>query len=73
MYYEEDGSRGSILGGFALGVVFGAGVGLLLSSERRHSGDAVRRARGLRGPRGGRLRTAPGGAAARVARRRFAL
>jgi hypothetical protein len=73
MYYEDDGRGGGILGGFTLGMVFGAGIGLLLMSSRSLSGDAVRRARALKGATGRKLRTARGGAASRVARRRFTL
>jgi len=72
MHYEEQSRRLSILGGFALGIAFGAGVALLMGGRHRAPGsDAVRRARALRGPTG-RLR-AQGGAAARMARKKFAL
>jgi hypothetical protein len=73
MYYEEDSRRLGILGGFALGVAFGAGVGLLLGGGRAPAGDAVKRARALRAPRGGGVAAGSGGAAARMARRRFRL
>lgn len=74
MQYEEQSRRLSILGGFALGIVFGAGVGLLMGSPRpAPASDAVQRARGLRAPTGRRLRTSAGGAAARMARKKFAL
>ena len=73
MYYEDDSRRLGILGGFALGLAFGAGVGLLLGSGRDSGGDAVKRARALRNPTGGGVRRAGGGAAGRMARRRFRL
>ncbi len=73
MYYEEDSRRLGILGGFALGVAFGAGVGLLLVGARSPASDAVSRARALRASRGGGVRAGGGGAAGRMARRRFRL
>ena len=75
MQYEEQSRRLSILGGFALGIVFGAGVGLLWNNGRRDvpASDAVRRARGLRAPTGRRLHVSAGGAAGRIARKKFAL
>ncbi|MBB4637090.1 hypothetical protein [Longimicrobium terrae] len=77
MHYEEQSRRLNILGGFALGVAFGAGVGLVL----RPRGDAgahsaaVRRARGIRAPaaQGRPERAATRGAAGRMARSRFRL
>jgi hypothetical protein len=73
MQYEEQSRRLYILGGFALGIVFGAGAGLLLrpGGRRAAGSDAVQRARGLRGPTGKRLHA--GGAAGRMARKKFAL
>jgi hypothetical protein len=73
MHYEEESRRLGILGGFTLGVVFGAGVGLLLLGGRAAGGDAVRRARALRGAGGGAVGARRRGAASRVARRRFRL
>jgi hypothetical protein len=73
MYYEDDSRRLGILGGFALGVAFGAGVGLLLGGGRAPASDAVRRARALRGPSGGGTARPRRGAAGRMARRRFRL
>ena len=77
MHYEEQSRRLDILGGFALGVAFGAGLGLVLRprpAAGAHS-PAVRRARGLRAPSAeGRLaRAASRGAAGRMARSRFRL
>ena len=75
MDYQEQSRRLSILGGFALGIAFGAGVGLLLRPRRAaaHGSPAVERARGLRAPTGKRLRATAGGAAGRMARKRFIL
>lgn len=75
MQYEEQSRRLSILGGFALGIVFGAGVGLLWNTGRRETpaSDAVRRARGLKAPTGRRLHVSAGGAAGRMARKKFSL
>jgi hypothetical protein len=75
MQYEEQSRRLSILGGFALGIVFGVGAGRLLLSRPRAvpASDAVRRARGLRAPTGRRLHVSAGGAAGRMARKKFAL
>ena len=75
MQYEEQSRRLSILGGFALGIAFGAGVGLLWNTARREApgSDAVRRARALRAPTGRRLHVSAGGAAGRMARKRFTL
>jgi hypothetical protein len=73
MYYEEDSRRLGILGGFALGVAFGAGVGLLVGGAQAPSPDAVSRARSLRAPRGRGVKTGTAGAAGRMARRRFRL
>lgn len=79
MHYEEQSRRLNILGGFALGVVFGAGVALALAlrpsgAAGAHSA-AVRRARGLRAPaaEGRPERAASRGAAGRMARSRFRL
>lgn len=74
MNYEEQSRRLSILGGFALGIAFGAGAGLLWNARRpSSSSDAVQRARGLRGSTGRRLKASAGGAAGRMARKKFAL
>lgn len=75
MQYEEQSRRLRILGGFALGIAFGAGAGLLWNARRRPpSGtDAVQRARRVRGSTGRRLHAAAGGAAGRMARKKFAL
>jgi hypothetical protein len=74
MQYEEQSRRLGILGGFALGIAFGAGVGLLMGTPRRApASDAVRRARGLRAPTGRRLQASAGGATGRMARKKFAL
>jgi hypothetical protein len=75
MQYEEQSRRLSILGGFALGIAFGAGAGLLWNTRRRAvpGSDAVRRARGLRGSTGRRLHASAGGAAGRMARKKFSL
>lgn len=74
MQYEEQARRLGILGGFALGIAVGAGVGLLLGGRRASPGsDAVRRARRLRAPTGRHLRGVREGAAGRMARRKFAL
>jgi hypothetical protein len=74
MQYEEQSRRLGILGGFALGIAFGAGVGLLLGSPRRApASDAVQRARGLRAPTGRRLKSTAGGAAGRMAKKKFRL
>ena len=75
MNYEEQSRRLSILGGFALGIAFGAGAGLLWNARGRPSSgpDAVQRARGLRGSTGRRLKASAGGAAGRMARKKFAL
>jgi hypothetical protein len=75
MQYEEQSRRLSILGGFVLGIAAGVGAGLLLASRPRAApgSDAVRRARGLRAPTGRRLKASAGGAAGRMARKKFAL
>lgn len=74
MDYQEQSRRLSILGGFALGIAFGAGVGLLMGPRRPSTGSpAVERARKLRAPRGGRVHQHAGGAAGRMARKKFAL
>ena len=75
MDYEEQTRRMSILGGFSLGIAVGAGVGLLLGGRGRRprGSDAVRRARALLGATGRKLHVSAGGAAARMARRKFAL
>jgi hypothetical protein len=76
MRYEEQSRRLSILGGFALGIAAGLGAALLLSPRGRGaatSSDAVRRARGLRAPTGRRLHVSAGGAAGRMARKKFTL
>ena len=75
MQYEEQSRRLSILGGFALGIAFGVGAGLLMvpGSRTPAGSDAVRRARGLRAPTGRRLHVSAGGAAGRMARKKFAL
>lgn len=75
MQYEEQSRRLGILGGFALGIVFGAGAGLLLAGRRAPApgSDAVRRARGLRAPTGRRLHVSAGGAAGRMAKKKFRL
>lgn len=75
MQYEEQSRRLGILGGFALGMAVGACVGLLMNAGRRDTpgSDAVRRARGLRAPTGRRLHVSAGGAAGRMARKKFAL
>lgn len=75
MHYEEQSRRLGILGGLVLGIVAGAGAALLLAPRGpgAHGSSAVRRARGLRAPRGKRLHASAGGAAARMARKKFAL
>ena len=75
MQYEEQSRRLSILGGFALGIAFGMGAALaMVPGSRAPAGsDAVRRARGLRAPTGRRLHVSAGGAAGRMARKKFAL
>jgi hypothetical protein len=74
MQYEEQARRLGILGGFALGIALGAGVGLLLGGGRSTPGsDAVRRARRLRAPTGRHLQGVREGAAGRMARRKFEL
>lgn len=72
MHYQEPSRRRSILGGFALGAMLGAGVALLLAPRPAARGDAVRRARELRDPAPARPRPR-GGAAGRMAKRRFSL
>ena len=74
MQYEEQARRLGILGGFALGIALGAGVGLLIGGRGASSGsDAVRRARRLRAPTGRHLQGTREGAAGRMARRKFTL
>ncbi|HEX8395503.1 MAG TPA: hypothetical protein VF665_24340 [Longimicrobium sp.] len=77
MHYEEQSRRLGILGGFALGIAFGAGVGLVLRPGGARGGRsaAVRRARGLKAPaaEGRPGRAATHGAAGRMARSRFRL
>lgn len=75
MHYEEQARRLGILGGFALGIALGAGVGLLLGGGRRAvpSAAAVHRARRLKKPSGHHLEGARGGAAGRMAKRKFKL
>ena len=74
MHYEEQARRLGILGGFALGIALGAGVGLLMGGRRAAPGsDAVRRARRLRAPTGRHLQETRDGAAGRMARRKFKL
>ena len=74
MDYQEQSRRLSILGGFALGIAFGAGVGLLFSPRPRAGGSpAVERARGLGAPTGRRMKARAGGAAGRMARKKFSL
>jgi hypothetical protein len=74
MQYEEQARRLGILGGFALGIALGAGVGLLMGGRGTSAGsDAVRRARRLRAPTGRHLQGTREGAAGRMARRKFAL
>jgi hypothetical protein len=75
MNYEEQSRRLSILGGFALGIAFGAGAGLLWNARGREGKavDAVSRARTLRAPTGRRLGASAGGAAGRMARKKFRL
>ncbi|HST59046.1 MAG TPA: hypothetical protein VLK84_10165 [Longimicrobium sp.] len=75
MRYEEQSRRLSILGGFALGIAAGLGAALLMTPRGRggSASDAVRRARGLRAPTGRRLHVSAGGAAGRMARKKFTL
>jgi hypothetical protein len=75
MHYDERSRRAGILAGFALGIAAGAGAALLLGGRRTVPGSAaVARARGLRAPTGRRLHASGrGGAAARMARKRFRL
>jgi hypothetical protein len=74
MHYEEQSRRLSILGGFALGIAFGAGAGLLWNARGgARPADAVSRARTLRAPTGRRLHASAGGAAARMAKKKFRL
>jgi hypothetical protein len=74
MQYEEQARRLGILGGFALGIALGAGVGLLIGGLGESPGsDAVRRARRLRAPTGRHLQGTREGAAGRMARRKFKL
>jgi hypothetical protein len=74
MQYEEQARRLGILGGFALGVAVGTGVALLMGGPRGAPGSAaVTRARRVRASRGRQLEGARGGAAARMARRKFKL
>lgn len=75
MHYEEQSRRLGILGGFVLGIAAGAGAALLLGGGGRRSpgSQAVRRARRMRAPRGKSLHASAGGAAARMARKKFAL
>ena len=74
MQYEEQARRLGILGGFALGIAVGTGVALLMGGSRPAAGSAaIRRARGLRAPSGRHLDDAAGGAAGRMARRKFKL
>ena len=75
MNYEEQSRRLSILGGFALGIAVGAGAGLLWNARGRGApaADAVSRARTLRAPTGRRLHASAGGAAGRMAKKKFRL
>ena len=75
MQYEEQARRLGILGGFALGIAVGTGVALLMGGGRRSApgSAAVRRARAARAPSGRHLDGARGGAAGRMARRKFKL
>ncbi|MBW3573188.1 MAG: hypothetical protein KY467_18990 [Gemmatimonadetes bacterium] len=75
MQYEEQARRLGILGGFALGIAVGTGAALLLGSARRSApaSAAIRRARRMRAPSGRHLEGARGGAAGRMARRKFTL
>ncbi|HYR08327.1 MAG TPA: hypothetical protein VEQ60_11180 [Longimicrobium sp.] len=74
MQYEEQARRLGILGGFALGIAVGTGVALLMGGPRGAPGSAaVKRARRVRRVRGRQLEEARGGAAGRVARRKFKL
>jgi hypothetical protein len=74
MQYEEQARRLGILGGFALGIAVGTGVALLMGGRRPVSGStALRRARHMRAPSGRHLDGARGGAAGRMARRKFKL
>ncbi|HEU0014338.1 MAG TPA: hypothetical protein VFQ45_11675 [Longimicrobium sp.] len=68
MDYAEQPRRLTLLAGLAAGVAFGAGLVLALGGGRR------RRPRVRAVQRASRLRTVPGGQAARrMARRRFTL
>jgi hypothetical protein len=74
MQYEEQARRLGILGGFALGIAVGTGVALMMGGPRGTPGSAaVKRARRVRGSRGRAVEGAAGGAAARMARRKFKL
>jgi hypothetical protein len=74
MQYEEQTRRLGILGGFALGIAVGTGVALLMGGRRGAPGSAaVRRVRRMRAPAGGHLEGARGGAAGRMAKRKFKL
>ena len=75
MQYQEQSRRLGILGGFVLGIAAGVGAGLLMGPGRGApaGSDAVRRARGLRAPTGRRLHVSAGGAAGRMARKKFTL
>jgi hypothetical protein len=74
MQYEEQARRLGILGGFALGIAVGTGVALLIGGRRGAPGStAVKRARRVRRTGGRALEGAQGGAAGRMARRRFKL
>jgi hypothetical protein len=71
MQYEEQARRLGILGGFALGIAVGTGVALMMGGPRgAPRSAAVTRARRVRGSRG---RAVEGGAAGRMARRKFKL
>jgi hypothetical protein len=74
MQYEEQARRLGILGGFALGIAVGTGVALLMGGPRPAAGSAAfRRARRLRAPSGKHLDGSHGGAAGRMAKRKFKL
>ena len=73
MQYEEQARRLGILGGFALGIAVGTGVALLMGGPRPAGSAAIRRARRLRPPSGKHLDGSRGGAAGRMAKRKFKL
>lgn len=74
MQYEEQARRLGILGGFALGIAVGTAAALMMGAPRgTPSSAAVKRARRVRASRGRQLESAAGGAAGRMAKRKFKL